>query len=126
MATTILTNDQDQSAMDLFSGMDLNCPPTTALPNFSRTKFIKIPEKELTNSTLPLIQLPPKYKILKTFTKTKAQKADLMIAFDKLNARYGRGTVKLAVLGSSQKWQMKATHRSNRYTTLWSELLRVG
>jgi DNA polymerase V len=121
MATTIMTSDQDQSDMDLFSGMDCEM----SLFGKSKVQLHKTPRLIKPSSTLPVFQLPPKYKILKTFTKTKAQKADLMIAFDKLNTRYGQGTVKLAVLGSSQKWQMKATHRSNRYTTLWSELLRV-
>jgi DNA polymerase V len=121
MATTIMTSDQDQSEMDLFSGMDCEMN-LVAEP---QVQLHKTPQLIKPSSTLPVFQLPPKYKILKTFTKTKAQKADLMIAFDKLNTRYGRGTVRLAVLGSNQKWQMKATHRSNRYTTLWSELLRV-
>jgi DNA polymerase V len=122
MATTIMTSEQDQSEMDLFAGMDCEM----SLPAESQAQLHKTPHLIKPTSTLPVIQLPPKYKILKTFTKTKAQKADLMLAFDKLNTRYGRGTVKLAVLGSNQKWQMKATHRSSRYTTLWSELLRVG
>jgi DNA polymerase V len=110
MATTIMTSDQDQSEMDLFSGME------DLFGDLSKAS----------KQTLPISNQPPKYKTLRTFSKTKLQKANLMIAFDKLNTRYGRGTVRLAVLGSNQKWQMKATHRSNRYTTLWSELLRVG
>jgi DNA polymerase V len=110
MATTIMTSDQDQSEMGLFSGME------DLFGDLSPTS----------KQTLAISNLPPKYKTLRTFNKTKAQKADLMIAFDKLNTRYGRGTVRIAVLGTNQKWQMKATNRSNRYTTLWSELLRVG
>jgi DNA polymerase V len=58
--------------------------------------------------------------------KTRIKKDNLMLAFDKLNSRYGQGTVKIAKVGSNHKWAMKATHRSSRYTTLWSELLRVG
>jgi DNA polymerase V len=121
MATTIMTSEQDQSEMNLFSGVDSEM----SLVEKSQVQLHKTPQPITSTSTLQEFQLPPKYKILKTFTKTKAQKADLMIAFDKLNTRYGRGTVKLAIIGSSNKWQMKATHRSNRYTTLWSELLRV-
>jgi DNA polymerase V len=116
MATTIMTSEQDQSEMDLFAGMDRKMN----LVGESQPRLHKTSQLTKPSSTLPVIQLPPKYKILKTFTKTKAQKADLMIVFDKLNARYGRGTVRLAVLGNNNKWQMKATHRSNRYTTLWS------
>jgi DNA polymerase V len=103
MATTILTSEQDQSEMDLFAGMNL----------FEDSEVTTLGTKKPKTFS-------PKKKI------SKAQKAELMKSFDKLNSKYGRGTVKLAVLGTNQKWQMKATYRSNRYTTLWSELLRVG
>jgi DNA polymerase V len=109
MATTILTADQDQSEMDLFAGMDL----------------YGVDSNPILNSKTTTSPTKVKFKTLKTFTKTKAQKAELMKVFDKLNQRYGRGTVKLAVVGINQKWAMKATLRSKRYTTLWSELLRV-
>jgi DNA polymerase V len=119
MATTILTADQDQSEMDLFAGFEFgennNNPYINRNQTFVQKDNLKRPE---TNISV-------KFKTLKTFTKSKAQKAELMKAFDKLNQRYGRGTVKLAVVGTNQKWTMKATLRSKRYTTLWSELLRV-
>jgi DNA polymerase V len=50
----------------------------------------------------------------------------LMQKFDLLNNRYGRYTVKIAILGNNYKWQMKSNQRSSRYTTEWSELLKVG
>jgi DNA polymerase V len=112
MATTILTSEQDQSEMDLFSGMDL----FESLEN----------ENVDVDSKVKYKLLNPSSNIVTPKKISKTQKADLMKSFDKLNTRYGRGTVKLAVLGTNQKWQMKATHRSNRYTTLWSELLKVG
>jgi DNA polymerase V len=108
MATTTITADDDQSEMDLFKGID-NC----IFDSKHQFEF-----GEHTNHK-------QNYKSLKTFAKTKAQKIDLMIAFDKLNYRYGQNTVRLAILGKDQKWQMKSTHRTKKYTTLWSELLRV-
>jgi DNA polymerase V len=110
MATTILTREQDQSEMDLFAGMDL---------------FESL-ENENVGSKVKYKSLNPSLNIVTPKKISKTQKAELMKSFDKLNTRYGRGTVKLAVLGTNKKWQMKATHRSNRYTTLWSELLKVG
>ncbi len=118
MATTILTTDQDQSEMDLFSGLDGLLPELNTLNSKSKSSKSKLVETKTKDRV--------NFKTLKTFTKTKAQKAELMKSFDKLNSRYGQGTIRLAVLGINNKWQMKATHRSNRYTTLWSELLRVG
>ncbi len=49
----------------------------------------------------------------------------IMQTVDKLNNKYGKNSVKLAVLGNNQKWQIKAEMRSPRYTTVWSELLKV-
>jgi DNA polymerase V len=130
IATTILTADQDQSEMDLFAGMDFDDNKNTSDYSPSEgevynQKQTLIQENKSDNQNSD-IKYKIKYKTLKTFTKTKAQKAELMKAFDKLNQRYGRGTVKLAVVGINQKWAMKATLRSKRYTTLWSELLRVS
>ena len=55
-----------------------------------------------------------------------------MVAMDALNARYGRGTVKLASAGTEQEsrirpagWQMKQERRTPRYTTHWRELAVV-
>jgi DNA polymerase V len=124
MATTIITTEDDQSEMDLFAGMDL----------FGECKEKVLDEKSGANTVSfeavnsGQLQNLNSTKIHKHTTpkpKTKLQKADLMTAFDKLNRRYGQGTVKLAVVGTNQKWAMKATLRSKRYTTLWNELLRV-
>ena len=64
------------------------------------------------------------------FTDPKKQqknqsKTRLMQKFDLLNDRYGRYTVKMATLGNNNKWTMKSNQRSSRYTTEWSEILRV-
>jgi DNA polymerase V len=49
----------------------------------------------------------------------------LMVAMDALNARYGRGTIKLAtasVDGDQREWGMKQERRTPRYTTQWAEI----
>ena len=51
--------------------------------------------------------------------------AGLMAALDRLNDRYGRGTVQLASAGlgaEARKWTMKQQWRTPRYTTRWDEL----
>ncbi|MEQ1718026.1 MAG: Y-family DNA polymerase [Hyphomicrobium sp.] len=49
----------------------------------------------------------------------------LMASLDKLNAEHGRGTVRFAASGITQGWKLRCEQRSQRYTTEWSELLRV-
>jgi DNA polymerase V len=48
---------------------------------------------------------------------------NLMQVIDKLNAKYGRNTVKFASAGIAQPWITKSSQRSPRYTTSWHELL---
>lgn len=49
----------------------------------------------------------------------------LMASLDKLNAEHGRGTIRFAASGMAQGWKLRCEQRSQRYTTEWSELLRV-
>lgn len=49
----------------------------------------------------------------------------LMSVTDRLNSKYGNNTLKIATLGTKQTWQVKSEKRTPRYTTVWSELLRV-
>lgn len=54
-----------------------------------------------------------------------ADRAGLMTAIDKLNDRYGRGTVALASAGiatQKRRWTMKQSLRTPDYTTRWSDL----
>lgn len=44
---------------------------------------------------------------------------------DKLNNRYGKDFIKLAVQGNNKDWKLKQEKLSQRYTTKWSELLKV-
>jgi DNA polymerase V len=46
----------------------------------------------------------------------------LMDAIDAINARFGTSTLKFAAEGLNPAWQMKASQRSPRYTTQWTEI----
>lgn len=50
----------------------------------------------------------------------------LMRVMDGLNRTMGKQTLRLASSGMSNPWAMRAESRSNRYTTQWDELARVG
>lgn len=54
-----------------------------------------------------------------------AQRRRVLKAYDTLNDRYGRGTVKTAAqaIGSKRTWQMRRDHLSPRYTTEWADLV---
>ncbi len=49
----------------------------------------------------------------------------LMQALDGLNARYGRGTVKLSTQGAGTGWQMRQERKSPGYTTDWEGMVGV-
>jgi len=49
-----------------------------------------------------------------------------MRAFDKLNRRFGRDTIRYAAAGIARGWTMQRGSLSSRYTTSWDELLCVG
>ena len=55
---------------------------------------------------------------------TKRQQA-LMRAVDRINADYGRDTMRLAASGIRRGWSLRAERRSPRYTTDWDEILCV-
>lgn len=48
---------------------------------------------------------------------------DISELLDKLNSRYGRGTVRLAAEGFDKTWKMKQDHLSKQYTTNWAEII---
>lgn len=50
----------------------------------------------------------------------------LMAVMDRANARWGRGTLKLAAEGARQGWRMKRDRVSPAYTTRWEDLPRVN
>jgi DNA polymerase V len=45
-----------------------------------------------------------------------------MMALDCLNARYGRGAVKVSTQGAYEGWQMKQERKSPNYTTSWEDV----
>ncbi len=49
----------------------------------------------------------------------------LMEAVDGIDRKHGKHTVRTLAMGFGQKWQMKRTRLSQRYTTRWDELLNV-
>lgn len=49
----------------------------------------------------------------------------LMAILDQLNTKGGKGTLYFAGQGIQQKWQMKREMLSPRYTTRYSDLLKV-
>lgn len=51
-----------------------------------------------------------------------ADNQKLMEALDKLNARYGRGAVKVSTQGAYSGWQMKQERKSPNYTTSWDDV----
>jgi len=48
--------------------------------------------------------------------------AKLMATLDRINVRYGRGTLKLSSDGLQRAWVMKAEHKSPGYTTDWEQI----
>ena len=48
-----------------------------------------------------------------------------MQTLDHINARWGRGTMRLAAEGFDHSWQMKREHLSPCYTTEWNDLPHV-
>ncbi len=62
--------------------------------------------------------------------RTDARGGRLMTAFDEINCKFGRGTIRYAAAGlkaaggpgKRKNWRMNQAHRSPRYTTNWNEL----
>lgn len=50
----------------------------------------------------------------------------LMKAVDRINADWGRDTVRFAVTGAQRPWAMKQSRKSPCYTTRWRDLKQVG
>ena len=51
-----------------------------------------------------------------------SENSELMKTLDTLNARFGKGTVKLSQDGSRHSWKMRQESKSPEYTTNWDEL----
>lgn len=56
------------------------------------------------------------------YTKSQPKSEELMQVMDKLNGKYGRGTIKLASEGIDKAWSMRRSFKSPNYTGSWTEL----
>ncbi len=56
------------------------------------------------------------------FDVPRSKSAELMTALDQVNDRFGKKTMVLASEGMKRPWQLRADHRSPRYTTRLSDL----
>ena len=54
--------------------------------------------------------------------QARARSARVMLALDAVNRVWGRGTLRTAASGITQRWAMRSENRSPRYTTHWREL----
>lgn len=55
----------------------------------------------------------------------KGKSQALMAALDKVNARFGRGALTTGAATAQARWGMKQDRRTPRYSTHWSELIRL-
>jgi len=70
--------------------------------------------------------VPRQYRQLDLFgSVSDNQSRKLMSVMDQINARMGRGMIKLASEGFKQPWKMKQGNKSPNYTTCWDELICV-
>jgi DNA polymerase V len=61
------------------------------------------------------------------FCERQSMHTDLLMqTLDKVNHRFGRGTLYTAAEGIQKKWAMQQNFRSGSYTTSWSELPRIN
>ena len=54
--------------------------------------------------------------------QARVRSARVMVALDAVNRVWGRGTLRTAASGITQRWAMRSENRSPRYTTHWREL----
>jgi DNA polymerase V len=57
--------------------------------------------------------------------KSNLKQKSISKTIDKLNRRFGSGSIVLASNGLKQAWKVKSDQRSPNYTTDWEEILRV-
>jgi DNA polymerase V len=68
-----------------------------------------------------------KLNLFRIFNHERKQRENiLMKAVDKVNKRWGRGSLKLAAEGTKQVWKMRRAKLSPRYTSNWNELLEIN
>ena len=75
-----------------------------------------------TKAGVMLDDLIPLEERPRTLFDAPQKSPDLMTALDAVNSRFGKKTLVLASEGMSRSWQLRANHRSPRYTTRISDL----
>ncbi len=60
-----------------------------------------------------------------TFSEVLLDSAALMTAMDAVNRKYGKHTLRPAVMGYRHVWQVKVVHRSPAYTTRLQDVPKV-
>jgi DNA polymerase V len=59
------------------------------------------------------------------FSKIQENPSNLSLIFDKVNKKFGKGSLKFGSQVGDDSWKSKGERTSQKYTTNWSELLRV-
>lgn len=49
----------------------------------------------------------------------------LSFSTDDINKKFGRDSLRLAVMGTGKEWQLRQEKLSNRYTTNWEEIIQI-
>ena len=56
---------------------------------------------------------------------TNTENPVLMSCYDKINQRYGAGSVQIASQGTDKKWQMRREFLSPSYTSKWHDIPKI-
>ncbi len=73
-----------------------------------------------------LLELSPETEVMPSlFDDRPSDSSPLMNAIDRVNYRFGRGSVGLGLSNKSAKWRMRQERLSPRYTTRWADIPRV-
>jgi DNA polymerase V len=73
-----------------------------------------------------LLDLRPRSQAQMNLFATAPNRQALMQVMDRINATYGRGTLRTAAEGVRPAWRMKRERMSPAYTTRWDQLAEVG
>ena len=49
----------------------------------------------------------------------------VMLAMDNINKKYGRNTLKIAVMGKGREWRLRQERLSPSYTTKWEQIINI-
>jgi DNA polymerase V len=72
-----------------------------------------------------LLDLRPASQMQMSLFPTAHNRQSLMQVMDRINATFGRGTLRSAAEGIRPAWRMKRERMSPAYTTRWDELALV-